>query len=251
MNLTTITFSPTGGTDKCCKTLSEAIGSITESIDLTRRNLSPVSLTDNDVAVIAVPSFSGRVPKLALERLSNINGNGARAILMAVYGNRAYEDTLIELRDGVVKLGFKVIAAVSAVAKHSVATTIASDRPDESDMDTLKKIGAEIKSKIERNESTEPAIPGNRPYRKTGPGIVPNTKKSKCNGCGVCARQCPSGAIDADNPGKIDKNACISCMRCVAVCPTGAKRISPLMLALVSKMLKKPCSTRKEIEIFI
>ena len=46
-----------------------------------------------------MPAFGGAAPQLALDRLSRIRGNGALCVIAAVYGNRAYEDTLVLLED--------------------------------------------------------------------------------------------------------------------------------------------------------
>ena len=110
-------FSPTGGTKRAAAILSQAMADETVSVDLTARSVdfSRISLTDGDVALIAVPSYSGGVPAVAAERLEAIHGNGARAILLCVYGNRAYEDTLVELEDAAKQAGFRVIAAVAAI----------------------------------------------------------------------------------------------------------------------------------------
>ena len=63
------------------------------------------------------------------ETLAAVCGCGARAVLMCVYGNRAYEDTLVELADTAEKAGFHVIAAVAAIAEHSVVRRFAAGRP--------------------------------------------------------------------------------------------------------------------------
>ena len=70
-----------------------------------------------------MPAFGGAAPQLALDRLSRIHGNGALCVIAAVYGNRAYEDTLVLLEDYAQTAGFQVIAAVSAVAEHSIITS--------------------------------------------------------------------------------------------------------------------------------
>ena len=93
-----ITFSPTGGTKKCADLLSAAWSEKTE-IDLMDRkaDFSKYTFTEEYTCLVAVPSFGGRVPAIATERLQNMQGGGAKAILVVVYGNRAYEDTLVEL----------------------------------------------------------------------------------------------------------------------------------------------------------
>lgn len=62
-------------------------------------DFSGEKFTEEDVVVFAVPSFGGRVPSTAAERFSRIKGNGAACVLLCVYGNRAYDDTLAEVED--------------------------------------------------------------------------------------------------------------------------------------------------------
>lgn len=163
-----ICFSPTGGTERVAAILAKALASETVSVDLTVRDVDfgSVTLGKDDVAMIAVPSYSGRVPAVAAARLAEMHGNGARAILVCVYGNRAYEDTLVELRDTASRAGFTVIAAVAAVAEHSIARQYAAGRPDADDEAVLRNFAERIRSKIDNGDTGEPEIPGNRPYRK-------------------------------------------------------------------------------------
>lgn len=93
-----------------------------DEIDLTdaKEDFSAVAFARDDVAVIAVPSYGGRVPDLAAERIRRIHGSQVRCIIVCAYGNRAYEDTLLELNDVAERSGVRVIAAVGAVAWHSI-----------------------------------------------------------------------------------------------------------------------------------
>lgn len=253
MKIYDVCFSPTGGTKRVSTMLSQALAKETVSVDLTARDVDfgCVSLTSEDIAVIAVPSYSGRVPAVAVERLNMLHGNGAKAIMVCVYGNRAYEDTLVELRDTACRVGFKVIAAVAAIAEHSIARQYAAKRPDEADEAVLHGFAAQIRQKIDNGDMGEPEIPGNRPYRNVaGASIVPKATRA-CVKCGVCAAKCPVGAIDANDPTQVDIKLCISCMRCVAVCPHDARRVNRLLLAMVNKKLKKVCSERKECELYL
>ena len=253
MKLYDIVFSPTGGTKKVADDLTGALEGDVITVDLTdsKQNFQTVQLNREDIAVISVPSYGGRVPAVAAERLGMVHGNGARAILICVYGNRAYEDTLVELEDAAKQAGFQVIAAVAAIAEHSIARQFAAGRPDEQDAARLSDFAKQIQHKLSAADTSEPAIPGNRPYKKAGgAGMVPKATKD-CTNCGICAAECPVQAIDQENSKKVDEKACISCMRCISVCPQDARKVNPVMLSAASLMLKKVCSERKECELFL
>lgn len=253
MSVYEIYFSPTGGTKKAADLLVKGLADAVVPVNLTDRNtdLHSVSLTPDDVAVIAVPSYGGRVPAAAIQRLSTLRGNGARAVLVCVYGNRAYEDTLVELQDTAEQIGLHTVAAVAAIAEHSIARQFAAGRPDAQDQVQLAQFAQQIRDKLAAGDQTAPAIPGNRPYKKAGgAGMVPKPTKA-CVACGICAKECPVAAIDPNQPKNVDSKTCISCMRCVSVCPHGARQVNRVMLSAVGLALKKVCSERKDCELFL
>lgn len=87
MKLYNIVFSPTGGTKKVADYLTGALEGDVTTVDLTdsKQDFHTVLLTKEDVAVISVPSYGGRVPAVATERLRAVQGSGARAVLVCVY----------------------------------------------------------------------------------------------------------------------------------------------------------------------
>lgn len=249
-----IMFSPTGGTEQVADTITDAWGIPVHKIDLSHAEPADFSFQpeQGDMALIAVPSYGGRVPALAAERIAKIPGNQMPCVLVCVYGNRAYEDTLVELNDIAEKSGFQVIAAIAAIAEHSIMHQYASGRPDSRDKEQLRSFAGIIMEKCSNDAAklTPPQIPGNRPYKKAGgAGLVPKAGSS-CTGCGLCAQNCPAQAIPKESPRLTDSKACISCMRCVVRCPQAARKVNGALVSAAALAMKKVCSIRKENELF-
>ncbi len=194
------------------------------------------------------------MPALAAERIAKINGNQAQCIIVCMYGNRAYDDTLVELNDIAKQSHFKVIAAVSAVAEHSIMHQYATGRPDQADRNELHSFAGKILKKIQAangDAAAIPQIPGNRPYKKAGgAGLIPKANH-QCNNCGLCAKNCPAQAISVENLKITDSTKCISCMRCVVQCPQSARKVNGAMVSVAALAVKKACSERKCNELFI
>lgn len=254
MKLYQIYFSPTGGTKKVTDIIGGAWNCEKADIDLcaAEDDFTKYSFHEEDICLIAVPSFGGRVPAAALSRLAQMRGGSAKAILLCVYGNRAYEDTLLELSDTLRKAGFQCISAVAAIAEHSIMHQFAAQRPDEQDKKELLQFAAAIKEQIETSgDAKEIQIPGNTPYREyTGVPFKPHADKH-CNSCGLCVNKCPVKAIRAEQPVSVDEVTCISCMRCVSICPQKAMGINKILLMAASQKMKKVFQERKRNELFL
>lgn len=190
------------------------------------------------------------MPALAVERLKNVISNGAKCVIIAVYGNRAYENALVEMQDVATEIGFQVIAAIAAIAEHSICRMYATGRPDAIDAKELASFGTTILEKIKEDKPFVPlTLPGNRPYKQGCTGPFP-TANDNCTDCGTCASQCPTGAISLDNPKGNNNELCIGCMRCVSVCPVHARGIGE-RLNMLAERLKPLCSDRKQNELFV
>ena len=267
--LTSLVFSPTGGTQKVTDILAEELMvelmshpdlQIVETayLNLCDRliDFSLIELTPHDICLISVPSYGGRVPTTAVERLSRIKGNGAQAILVAVYGNREFEDTLVELEDVANDSGFKPVAGIAAIAEHSVVRDFAKGRPNGFDRRQLTTFAKKIASRLallQANPSDnklELNLPGNRPYKEFKGAPTYGVPNDTCVNCGICAAQCPVGAIDADDPSKVDETLCIACKRCTVVCPTGSRPLKPEVLEASRKFLSQHIKEDKINQLF-
>ncbi len=245
-----ITFSPTGGTERTAQILASAIADNWIHTDLLRP-IPETNRTAEDVCLIAVPSFGGRIPTTSAERLQKIHANGARAILVCVYGNRAYEDTLSELQDVLEKCGFNCIAAVAAIAEHSIVREFGAGRPDADDCAELTRFAEKIKERLANPTDKPLSVPGAhgtyKPFQNTP--FVP-AETDACVNCGTCAEACPTDAI-GNTPDEIDPARCIKCMRCESVCPTGARKLDEKIHAALRERLAAVCGTRKANELFL
>lgn len=65
---------------------------------------------------------------------------------------------------------------------------------------------------------------------------LPRIDSHRCNGCGDCITQCPTGALGWHN-GKaalLQPNVCIYCATCESICPVQAIEL-PYLIARLSR----------------
>lgn len=251
MGLLGVIFSATGNTALVARVICEAWGSHEAFLDLSSPQLRAKTFSSDDCVLVACPVYGGRIPTIVRERLHLLQLNGARVMTVVTYGNRAYEDALLELNDVVTDQGGSVFASAAIVASHSIVSQLAAGRPNALDKQNIAAFVRFAKQKLQQGDSHGVKVPGHRPYRSwTKPPVAPIVT-GQCVHCGLCVKQCPVQAIDPKDPSKTDPNVCIMCMRCVRICSQGAKSLPAPVQQATETMLSKFMGVVRENEFFV
>lgn len=256
-------FSPTKTTKAVALGITHGINPATvELIDITRPDARKrqLQIQEDQLLVIAVPVYMGRVPALIIDWLNAIQAHNTPTVCVVVYGNRVYEDALLELKNIVLKCGGIPIAGGAYIGEHSFSTSkapTALGRPDKDDLDHAEEFGQKIREKLDKwasiAEISEVQVPGMYPYRGDSTLWVVDfiAVNDRCTHCGICAEGCPTGAIDSDNSALINLNTCITCCACIKNCPKHAREMKPGLVMDASKRLNTLYNERKEPEYYI
>ena len=250
MRFSIVYFSAAGHTLKVIRHIAEQMGGIDRAVDLSDPFLKETSFTKDDQVIVACPVYGGRIPSLVVERLQKITFDGTRAVSIVTYGNRAYEDALLELNDTLLARGSIPVASAAVVAQHTMVPSVASDRPTPIDFQNLSVFARFALQKFDDVHAVPVEVPGNRPYRQWSKMPVTPVVSNECVRCGLCVRQCPTMAIWITDPKKTDPSKCILCMRCVALCPQGARSLPESARQAIEKKLAPVAKLTRENEIF-
>jgi ferredoxin len=258
-----IYFSATGTTKKVLESIAEGIlVEDVEHINLTlpegsKKRIPPFS---DELVIMGAPVYGGRLPVDAVNRFKQLSACKTLAILVVVYGNREFEDALLELKNLAIELGFNPVAGGAFIGEHSFSTKalpIAAGRPDSLDVQRAVDFGKKVKDRVEAIKSTDAQldleVPGKDPYEAEGAramAVSPVTNEDTCTICGTCASVCPTAAITIDGAVATKLASCIRCCACIKNCPSGARGIGDSRWKSIAAWLNENCRTRKEPQFF-
>ena len=254
-------FSPTGTTEKIVKCVADvlAVDNKCEVFDFTlpQARAEGKTFTEQDAVVFGVPVYAGRVPNVLLKYLGAVQGGGALAVPVVLYGNRNYDDALIELRNILESNGFHTVAAAAFIGEHSFSKILAAGRPDDKDMEIARNFA----SKIVLEDRGMIQVNGEDPIRgyyqpRDRKGTFIDIRKVKpltadtCTDCKLCAEVCPMGSISFDNVREFT-GICIKCGSCIKKCPEGAKYYEDEGYLYHKTELEEGYTRRAEPELFL
>ena len=258
MNIKTVTlvhFSPASGTKTVTNEIAKHFAAEKNELDLLKTPLrEELHLGADSLLIVGLPVYVGRLPAVCAEMLARLKGTKTPAIIAAVYGNRDYDDALLEMKNILAAHNFVVVGAGAFIARHSVFTGVAGARPDEGDNFAIARFAQQCATMLDGANAPDNIgdikVKGNYPYRAIkGIPLAPSAGKA-CNLCGTCAKICPMGAIAAGEPNKTDKKKCIACTACINVCPQKARAFRGLLYKVAGKQFTKKHVTRLEPETF-
>ncbi len=265
-------FSPTGNTEQVVKTIAQALANALHLPVCMRDFTLPAARQEvcrfgtDDLLIIGTPVYAGRIPNKILPYYQGkLEGDHTPAIPVVTFGNRSYDDGLIELKTELEAHGFCAVAGAAVPAEHAFSSQLATGRPDDCDLEALRQFAAQIAEKVAAHDALPDqslTVDGQMPIRSYytplgtdgAPAFFlkakPQTDLHKCTDCGLCAKVCPMQAISPEDVTLVP-GTCIKCQACVRKCPSHAKYFDDGAFLSHVAMLEQNYARRAQASFFV
>lgn len=161
-------FSPCGGTKTVADIISRELGDAPMQ-ELTTPSMN-TAIDRDTLTFFCIPVYGGRIPKPMYDRMKIITGDKTPCVPVAVFGNRAVDDALLEMSELAAKCGFVTVAGCEIVAPHSIDPEFGAGRPDAADKAKIHEFIEKLKSM----DSFSPVkMPGDPGYAKKKSAALP------------------------------------------------------------------------------
>ncbi len=240
MKASILIFSQTGNTLKAGNSIVKGLVSAGFEVDqlsfLRRSRWKPDKA---DLIGIGSPVFENRPAEVVTDYLqeSGFDFAGKKAFVFITSGGSPAK-SLWHLSQAIARTGATVMGGIQLRGASSFPTLFGlfPDRPDEKELEYAEDFGRAVAAGMTAGEQLPEYYRidpdrGGIFYDKVGPCLnyikkkttpLPESDHGKCDLCGNCVYECPTGSITVENSLIKFHGTCIVCYRCWSICPRNA-----------------------------
>ena len=234
MNIGIFYFSATGITEIISKQIANTLkredhAVFLQNIITPKSREKKVDFLEFDGIFFGFPIFGGRIPIVAEQWLTKLEGKHQKCAMFFTYGGRALEWAHQSTYYLLTQAHFSVVLSAEFIGKHSfnvaMGWNLAEGRPNALDLEVAKEFALTSISRFQVDSNFEIDLSQfsfhpqkTKETKGKWAKVYPFKSQKECRMCYLCENECPVDAFDA-KLGKANRKCCIACMHCVSICP--------------------------------